>query len=133
MGLNKRRIMILLLVSICFFILLPILTVIKNNNIKIVNAQEGLINEFVSNDEINSPKELVFVIEEELNDEGESVITILNSQIVFYGNELDIVSAEEQIITLAKIDEVEKAIASFSIYLDFLSSDLNSTLCRSLV
>ena len=57
MGLNKRRIMILLLVSICFFILLPILTVIKNNNIEFVNAQEGLINEFVSNDEINSPKE----------------------------------------------------------------------------
>ena len=115
-----KKLTLLFLVGCCT--LMGYLLLLKNNApFTVVSAQE--VTENVRTHDSSHTKNLVSTIENELQEQGLSIVGVLQNQRLAYANELDVGSAEEKAIVQAKLDVIDQAIVDVTLYLEMQSDD----------
>ncbi len=122
MKIKVRKITIVLLIMCFLLVVFAMFPMFKGNKTNIVYAQEITENMQNANNAL-SPKELVVAIENDLNSQGESIVSVLHNQRDYYENEFNTANSEEKDVILKKLNAVEKAIEDVSLYMSCLSSD----------
>ena len=110
----KRRTAILL-ISILFLTILAIVPIVGGNNVSDVKAEE-LPESFVDLSNIETTEELIIVMESGLQEQGKSIVSVLEEQKEVYEEELINVDIEMQDVVSAKLEEVTKAINDVPLY-----------------
>ena len=95
MKIKVRKITIVLLMLCFLFVISTMFPIFKWNNINIVYAQEN---------NALSPKELVVAIENDLNSQGKSIVSVLHNQRDYYENEFNTANSEEKDVILKKLN-----------------------------
>lgn len=119
---------LMLLISLCCIIMSIFAYCTAQNSIQFVVQAQEVEESDITNESL---QEMIIAIENELHEQGESIVTVLQSQKVFYEEEFNIVKVEDQGTVTAKINTVDQAIEEVSSYMDFLSNDSNESLTRS--
>lgn len=121
MRLQKRKIIVLLVIATIFLIISAMFSISKSNEITVAYAEEILETEeeeeTEETEEDTSAQELVVEIEDDLNSQGKSIVGVLGNQKTYYETELSTATPEEEIIIRAKLNTLEKAIEDMSSYM----------------
>ena len=88
MRIKERKITIVLLMMCFLLAVFAIFPMFKGNKTNIAYAQEIKENIQDSNNAL-SPKELVVAIENDLNSQGKSIVSVLHNQRDYYENEFN--------------------------------------------
>lgn len=112
MRIKERKITIVLLMMFFLLVVFAMFPMFKGSKMNIAYAQENMQN---SNNPL-SPKELVVAIENDLNSQGKSIVSVLHNQRDFYENEFNTANIENKDVILAKLNTVEQAIEDVSLF-----------------